>query len=181
MYLFCKFGFLYIGFTLSFSTEAFWAVLIGCQTACLSTELQTSACSLSIFWGTTQPNSGQNTVSSRAAGAEGRLTAANTAWDTSMSWMKKNHNCLWWNEAVFMLSNNSFFNGSYWTVFCNLWNSMLCFVKRFHERVDPWKPLFCSVPPQFSQLPSRVQRKKKKKEKSESFMWRVVFWSTSKS
>lgn len=32
MYLFCKFGFLYIRFTLSFSPEVFWAVVITCQT-----------------------------------------------------------------------------------------------------------------------------------------------------
>jgi hypothetical protein len=38
---------------------------------------------------------------------------------------------------------------------------VLCFVKRFHERMGPSKPPFCSAPPLFSQLPPSAQNNKK--------------------
>lgn len=57
------------------------------------------------------------------------------------------------------------FTGSNWTVFCNLWNGVLCFVK-CHEMVGPWKPPFCSAPPLFFQLLSGSKNKNKHQKPS---------------
>lgn len=154
MYLFCKFGFLYIRFTLSFSTEAFWAVAIMPPYPQSRGPVHTPQVS-------SEELPGQNCAQMQreASGGEGRLTAVNIAWNIPKSWVKKNHNCLCWNEAVFMFSSNGFLNGSNWKVFCNLWNSVLCFVKRLHEMVGPWNS---SVLLHLSSLnfPLQAQRKK---------------------
>lgn len=49
MYLFCKFGFLYICFILSFSTEAFWVVVITLQSI-LPTHRAENQCTCPITW-----------------------------------------------------------------------------------------------------------------------------------
>lgn len=84
MYLFCKFGLLYIGFTLSFSPEAFWAAVVNMPDHSAYPQCRWPGHgSFSIFCGTTLAKTVAR-MRQEAAGAESRLTASSIAWNASM-------------------------------------------------------------------------------------------------
>ena len=165
MYLFCKFGFLYIRFTLSFSTEAFWAVVITCQTT-LPTHKKVDDQSMAPRI-SSEELLGQNCGQKQQELKAGLLPSALLEMPPCSGQRKTKHNRLCWNDAVFMLSRNG-----NWTVFCNLWNSVLCFVKRVHEMVGPLKTFL----PVLFHLCSLNSPQAQETQRSEVFRWRVVFW-----
>lgn len=89
MYLFCKFGFLYIRFTLSFSPEAFLSSGDNMpdhpHIHKVDDQGMASQISLMNYVAKTAAR-----MQPEAAGAESRLTVVSIAWIASMFWTKKN-------------------------------------------------------------------------------------------